>query len=84
MIKQINKEGAGETPFKLREVLVLCVQRMKTHVSNEKGGYIDDDRTLVGYLTLIYDLLSLYIPLVSYEEVIAFEEEHSLVFEMFY
>jgi hypothetical protein len=46
---------------------------MKDHISDEKGGILDDDRTLVGYLTLISELLSLFTPLISYEQFIEFE-----------
>ena len=53
-------------------------------MTTEKGNFLDDDRTLVGYLTLVIELLSLYIPLISYEELVQFEKEHNLVHEMFY
>ena len=46
---------------------------MKDHISDEKGGILDDDRTLVGYLTLISELLTLFTPLISYEQFIEFE-----------
>jgi len=46
---------------------------MKSHMTTEKGSIMDDDRTLVGYLTLTMDLVLLYIPTISYEELIAFE-----------
>jgi hypothetical protein len=38
----------------------------------EKGSFLDDDRTLVGYLGLVQELLSMYIPLISYEELVEF------------
>jgi hypothetical protein len=57
---------------------------MKSHMTTEKGSVLDDDRTLVGYLNLVNELLTLYIPLISYEELIAFEKEYNLVHEMFY
>lgn len=65
-------------------MLNTAVERLKKHVTNEKGSVLDDDRTLVGYLTLLYSLLNLYIPLVSYEELIQFESTHNLVFDIFY
>lgn len=42
-------------------------------MSNEKGSFVDDDRTLVGYMTLVYELICMYIPLNSYEDLIALE-----------
>jgi hypothetical protein len=50
----------------------------------EKGSFLDDDRTLVGYLVLVQELLSMYIPLISYEELVEFVKEHNLVHEIFY
>lgn len=83
LIQQVNKEGtSGE--FDLKNILVTSINRMKGHMTIEKGSYLDDDRTMVGYLGLVQELLSLYIPLISYEELIAFEKEHSLINEMFY
>ena len=65
-------------------MLDTAVDRLKKHVTNEKGSVLDDDRTLVGYLTLLHSLLTLYTPLVSYEELLKFEASHNLVNEIFY
>ncbi len=65
-------------------MLDTAVDRLKKHVTNEKGSVLDDDRTLVGYLTLLYSLLNLYVPLVTYDELIQFEATHNLVFDIFY
>lgn len=65
-------------------MLDTAVDRLKKHVTNEKGSVLDDDRTLVGYLTLLHSLLTLYTPLVSYEELVKFEASHNLVHEIFY
>ena len=53
-------------------------------MTTEKGGYLDDDRILVGYLTLVTELFCQYIPLILYEELVHFEKEHHLIHEMFY
>jgi hypothetical protein len=45
---------------------------------------MDDDRTLVGYLNLVYLLLNMIIPLISYEDLVAFESKHNLIHELFY
>lgn len=68
----------------MKNLLVTSITRMKSHMTTEKGSVLDDDRTLVGYLNLVNELMSLYIPLVPYEELIAFEKEHNLVHEIFY
>jgi hypothetical protein len=65
-------------------MLTTAVERLKKHVTNEKGSLLDDDRTLVGYLTLLHSLLCLYVPLVPYDELVSFEQTHNLVFEIFY
>jgi len=75
---------AGDTPFDLKQLLVVSVNRMKAHISSEKGSLSASDLTLCGYISLVNDLLSLFIPLVSYEELIQFESQHNLLFEMFY
>lgn len=51
-------------------MLTTAVERLKKHVTNEKGSVLDDDRTLVGYLTLLHSLLCLYVPLVPYDELV--------------
>ena len=60
------------------------INRMKNHVSSEKDPIWGNDRTLVGYITLTFELIKLYAPQVEYEDLISFEKEHNLLHELFY
>jgi hypothetical protein len=52
-------------------LLITTLNRLKTHVSDEKGGYLDDDRILVGYLNLTSAIIKIFTEESSYEDMIA-------------
>jgi hypothetical protein len=49
---------------------------MKSHKSNEKPSSIFEDKILVGYISLVRELLLAFIEESEYDEIIAFEQEH--------
>lgn len=78
--------GSGAEPgLDLKTILVEAFNRMKSHESAEKEeSAITEDSTLVGHINLNLDLLDAYFEQASYEEIVAFTEEHSLMHEFFY
>jgi hypothetical protein len=52
-------------------MISTAVIKLKNHLSNEKGSTVfEGDLTLSGYIKLVQELLILYQPLVTYEELI--------------
>jgi len=48
---------------------------MKNHQSNEKPTTIFEDKVLVGYISLVRELLLAFIEESTYEDLITFESE---------
>lgn len=70
--------------FDLAKLLVESINRMKAHQSCEKQSSIFEDKILVGYISLVRELLPAFIEETEYENLIALESEHQLLHEMFY
>jgi hypothetical protein len=66
LVALINKNGDAQKSFDLRLVLETVIGRMRSHVSNEVNSVWDNDRTLIGYITIAKELLAIYAESVEY------------------
>ena len=76
LIKYSRKENLKyKENFDLKKLLIESILRMKTHQSNEKPSSIFEDKILVGYISLVRELMLVFIEESKYEDVIAFEQD---------